>query len=224
MACRDQWPPVSNIIDDIRNYVGVYQENDRLRRENDRLASWQQIARGYEVENVQLRRLLNVPVRPGVSYISARVIAQSGGSFVRVLVANVGSRDGVRKGQAAVVAQGLVGRVGDVGARSSRILLLTDLNSRVPVLTVDSQARAILAGDNTSWPQLIHLPAEHRVKPGEEIITSGHGGMFPPGLTVGRVAKVDGNSVHVETSVEMNGIEFVRLADHGFTDIIADGS
>ena len=210
------------VIADIRSYMHVHEDNARLRLENARLEGWRQTALRYEIENTGLRSLLNVPSRGAVSYVSARVVAHSGGPFVRSVVTNAGYRDGIRKGQVALVADGLVGRVGIAGDRSARIVLLTDLNSRVPVLVVGSQSRAILVGDNTAWPKLTHVFVDHDIQVGQEVVTSGHGGVFPPGLTVGRVAGIDEESIQVQTAVDFDRLEFMRIAEYGSPGILQE--
>ncbi len=212
----------TNVIADIRSYMHVHEENARLRLENARLEGWRQAALRYEIENTGLRSLLNVPSQGAVSYVSARVVAHSGGPFVRGIVANVGYGDGIRKGQVALVADGLVGRVGIAGDRSARIILLTDLNSRVPVLVVGTNSRAILAGDNTARPKLVHMPVDHDIQIGQEVVTSGHGGGFPSGLTVGRVVAIDEESIQVQTAVDFDRLEFVRIAEYGLSGILRE--
>ncbi len=213
---------VTGVIADIRSYIHVHEDNARLRLENARLEGWRQTALRYEIENAGLRSLLNVPSRGAVSYVSAHVVGHSGGPFVRSIVANAGHRDGIRKGQVALVSGGLVGRVGITGDQSARILLLTDLNSRVPVLVVGSDTRAILAGDNTVWPKLIHMPAGHEIEVGQEVITSGDGGGFPPGLMVGTVIGIDEEGIQVQTSVDFDRVEFVQIAEYGLSGILQE--
>src|SRR5580704_12656089 len=102
--------------------------------------------------------LLHFKTEPGIAYISARVIADTGGPFVRGLIVTAGKVDGVREGMAAMTGDGLIGRVIEAGDWSSRVLLITDLNSRIPVTVAGSGERAILAGDNSAMPKLVYLP------------------------------------------------------------------
>ena len=97
------------------------------------------------------------------------------------LILNAGAREGVRKGSPVVTGDGLVGRIAGVGYRSARVLLITDLNSRIPVLVEPTGMRAILAGDNSDRPRLIRLPPGATVSPGERVSTSGRAGAFPAG-------------------------------------------
>ena len=195
-------------------------ENDALRQDIERLRQWQSVARILEGENKALREQLNFIPGPQASYLTARVIADSGGAFAHSLLVNVGSQIGVTNGQAVVTGDGLVGRVAGFGARATRVLLITDLNSRIPVLVEPTRTRAILAGNNTDRPRLIHLPAGVTVSPGDRIVTSGHGGVFPPGLPVGVIESVSEAGISMQPFVRRDRIEYVRLLDFGLKGII----
>jgi rod shape-determining protein MreC len=116
----------------------------------------------------------------------------------------------------------LVGRVSEAGARAARILLITDLNSRVPVVVEGSQQRAVLAGDNSERPSLRYLEADSAIRIGDRIITSGQGGIFPPGLPVGVVAALDGGLARIEPYAELSRVDYLRLVDYGLADALPD--
>ncbi len=212
---------VSRVADEVRGLIDMRNENVLLREENSRLKRWHNVALHLETQNNELRKLLNFPVKSALNYVSARVIADSGGAFVRSVLLNAGQRDGVEKGQVAVTGEGLVGRVAGVGDRSSRILLITDINSRIPVLSEKSHARAILAGDNSERPRLLHLVNVDRVSIGEGIVTSGHGGVFPPDIPVGKVVSVEDGEILVRPFVDMWRTEFVQVVDYGLHGILS---
>ena len=195
----------------VENAWYLFEENAVLRDQQRRLLHWQAIARRLEQENAQLRAQLNLVSVLRPNFVSARVIGDSGGSFVQTRLINAGERDGVFKGQAAVNGVGLAGRVVETGQHSARLLLLTDLNSRVPVVVQSSRFRAVLAGDNSVRPRLIFLPANAKVSPGERIVTSGHGGVFPPGIPVGMVASVADGEVRVQPFVDWGRLEYVSV-------------
>ena len=204
-----------NAIDRVRLIVATYQENVRLEAENERLLQWQQTALSLDADNKQLRGLLKAVPENSVSYITARVIGNSGGAYVRTILVNTGSEDHVARGQAAMTGEGLVGRLTEVGSRASRVLLITDLNSRVPVTIEGSRASAVLAGDNSERPRLMYMPSGDSTKIGDRVVTSGEGGVFPPGLPVGVVAEIDGGGPRVEPFVEMSQIGYVLVVDYG---------
>ena len=190
---------------------GMVGENARLREENARLWHWQQTARRLQQENIAMRSVLNVVAEPRTTFVTARVVADSRGAFVHAVLLNAGTRDDVKKDLAVVNGDGMVGRVVDVGIRSARVLLLTDLNSRVPVVVESTRDPAILAGDNSDRPVLNYLPVNARVAPGERIVTSGQGGMLPPGLPIGIVSEVADGIVRVQPFVRWHQLEYVRV-------------
>ncbi|HEY8872231.1 MAG TPA: rod shape-determining protein MreC, partial [Stellaceae bacterium] len=124
----------ATMIERARGIVTMYQDNVRLVGENERLLQWQQVALKLSADNRDLRGLLKVVPETAVSYVTARVIANSGGGYVRTVMVNAGSEDGLARGQAAVTGEGLAGRLTEVGSRAARVLLITDLNSRIPVV------------------------------------------------------------------------------------------
>jgi len=201
-------------VDEISTLFVLYAENARLREENARLHKWQDVARRLEQENLALKSLVRLADEPRMDFISGRVIGDSGGAFVRTLLVNAGSLDGVRKAQAVMTAKGLVGRVVEVGEDVARILLITDLNSRVPVVIESTRERGVLAGDNSPNPALVFLPANVQVAQGDRIITSGHGGLFPPGVPVGTVKSVVEGEVRVAPFVDWHRVAYVRILDY----------
>ena len=210
--------PVATLADvaaQIQQMVDLRAENIRLQEDRTRLLQWQSVARQLETENKTLRGLLKYVPGPDAGFISARVIADTGGAFVHSIVLNAGARDGVVKGQAVITGDGLVGRITGLGRRSSRILLITDINSRIPVLVEQQRTRGILAGDNSDQPRLIHLPPGAMVTPGTRIVTSGHGGAFPPGLPIGVVSSVGDGGIKVEAFISRDRLEYVRVVDFG---------
>lgn len=204
---------VNDAVKTLRGLADLRDENIRLARENERLLVWQEAARRLASQNQALQSLLDFKPGTNLQSIATRVIADSGGAFVRSIVVNAGDRDGVRKGQAAVSGAGLAGRVTTAGSRSARILLITDINSRVPILIESSRDRAILSGDNSSMPRLTFLPANASIKAGDRIVTSGHGGVFPPGLQIGQVVPSGDGVMRVKPNVSFDQLEFVRLID-----------
>lgn len=211
---------IESYLDRARGLVDTYQANLRLIEENKRLVHWQQTALGLASENAQLRDLLKLTPQSAVSFATARVIASSGGAFLRELLVDAGTVNGIARGQAAITGEGLMGRVCEVGTRSARVLLIGDLNSRVPVIVERSRQRAILAGDNSERPMLLYLDPAGPVKIGDRIVTSGEGGVFPPGLPVGIVGAVDRGPPRIVPFVEASRAEYVRIVDYGFADML----
>jgi rod shape-determining protein MreC len=222
-AIRDALTPVmqvvaqpSHALHDGFDWVGrqfaLAEENRRLRAQVERLLSWQAEATRLQVENASLRDVLNAQrQRPMPIARTARVVADSRSPFVHTRLLDSGTRDGVHRGMAALGAGGLAGRVVDVGPHSSRLLLITDLNSRVPVLVLPSRDPAILTGDNSATPRLEFLPLTPQAKAGDRVVTSGAAGVLPIGLPVGRiVASADGD-LRVVPALDWRHLQYVRL-------------
>jgi rod shape-determining protein MreC len=195
----------------LRELVNLRSENTRLRQEVARLRAWHGAAQSLAAENSALRTMLNYKGPERHSFITARVIADGRGPFVRSVLVNAGARDGAAKGQAATAYGRLVGRVTLAGARSSRVLLITDINSRIPVVIAETRTRAILVGDNSARPRLRFLPENVGAKPGQHVVTSGHGGVLPPGLAVGRIEAAGAGVYRVRPLVDLNRLEYLQI-------------
>ncbi|MFO1145772.1 MAG: rod shape-determining protein MreC [Rhodospirillales bacterium] len=209
-------------LDRARRWVDVAGENDRLRSECDELLRWRAAAKQLEAENAGLRRLLGYVPEPDATYRSARIIADSAGVFAQSVMISAGSLAGIDKGQVVLDGSGLVGRIVGVSPRAARVLLLTDINSRVPVLVGKARIRAVLAGDNTERPKLVHVMPGETILPGDDVVTSGIAGGFPPGLPVGTVAEVDDRRISVVPNTDRDRLEYVRIADFGNLSAPAD--
>jgi rod shape-determining protein MreC len=195
--------------------IALHQENARLQEQNRRLLEWQAVARQLALENAGLRRVLNLEADPEPPTATAgRVIADTGGPFVHTVIVDAGAMRGVSKGMAAVNERGLVGRIIEVGARSARVLLVTDFNSRIPVMVEPSRDHAILAGDNTHEPGLIFLPLNPSLAVGDRVVTSGRGGVLPPGLPIGVVSAIGEDRIAVTPFIDWDRLEYVRLLQY----------
>ncbi|MGH7155290.1 MAG: rod shape-determining protein MreC, partial [Acetobacteraceae bacterium] len=205
---------VRSITGDLADLWAVREENVRLRAENRRLRHWQDAALALDSQNEALKRELNWIPNPAPSFITARVVADDGGVYARAVLLSVGPNHFLRKGQIALDATGLVGRVTDVGARSARVLLITDLNSRIPVILQGSGARAIMAGTNGPRPRLIYW-SEGAPREGEHIVTDGEAGAMPPGLPIGTLHYSADHVPEVVPTSSLDRLEMVRIFDFG---------
>jgi len=204
---------IENIALSFHDALSLHADNIKLREENAHLIEWQNSALTLEKENRELRDLLHFKNEPGLSYISARVIADTGGAYARGLIVTAGKVDGVREGMAAMTGEGLIGRVVEAGDWSSRVMLITDLNSRIPVTVAETGDRAILAGDNEQSPKLLFMPRDSAAADGAHIVTSGHGGIFPPNLPVGVLQGSEHGTYNVVPMADLGRVTYVRLVD-----------
>jgi rod shape-determining protein MreC len=207
-------------IADLKEFASLRQENARLREENARLLAWQTAARRLENENEGLRGLANFREGPEASFITARLVGDSVSAYVRGALLNVGRKAGVGHGQAVVTGEGLAGRIAEVGDNSARVLFVTDVNSRLPVVIERTRERAIVSGDNSLQLRLTLLQSVAGVQRGDRIITSGHGGSFPVGIPIGEVVETSEGSVRVRPYADFSRLEFVRVVDYAVPGLV----
>ncbi|MAB86234.1 MAG: rod shape-determining protein MreC [Rhodobacteraceae bacterium] len=203
-----------NILRSARSYTRIYQQNQELRRELQQMKAWKEAALQREQENARLLDLNNVRIDPKFTKITGVVLADSGSPFRQTVLLNVGRRDGIVDGWAAIDGIGLVGRIAGVGERTSRVLLLTDTSSRIAVSIESNGQRAMIVGDNTSRPPLEFLEDPETVRPGDRVVTSGDGGVFPSGLLVGQVTQTQSGRLRVRLAADMQRLEFLRVVRH----------
>jgi rod shape-determining protein MreC len=179
---------VTRWMSGIGHFFDVYSENRRLRDENARLLQWRGAALSFQDRIRHYQLLLKTAPHNSSDAVTAQVIARSSQPFLETIVLNAGRRNGVKAGQAVVDSSGLLGRIYVVGDHTSWVVLLNDLNSRIPIRVRPGNVEAILAGNNTSEPSLDALPPNATLKRGGDVVTSGDGGLLPAGLPVGVLA------------------------------------
>lgn len=202
---------VYSMMDSMTSVANLREENLQLKENIRQLQQHRRRAEVLQSENRQLRSVSSAVIPPGATPVTARIVALNAGNFAHSVMANVGQRDGVEKGNAVTTNNGLVGFVVDVGPKHSQILLLTDINAMIPVILSASSWPATTAGLNSTMMHLRFLTAEANVKEGDLVQTSGHGGVLPPGIPVGRIASINGDQITVEPVVDLKRLSFVTI-------------
>jgi rod shape-determining protein MreC len=203
------------------SYFAAASENRRLKAELAEMRKWRDTAIALEDTNQRYRSILGLRTDPPIPMVTGRVVSDSRGPFANTRLANVGADKGVNIGNPVMNDHGLVGRVVGAAQGASRILLLTDVASRTPVLVDRTDARAILLGDGGSNPRLSYLRGQNPVKEGDRVLTSGDGGVFPRGLPVGVAAKGLDGQWRVRLYADSGSIDFVRILQYqDFTALV----
>jgi rod shape-determining protein MreC len=201
----------ARMLADFRAYSRVYEQNKELRRELQRMQGWREAALQLEQKNARLLALNNVRLNPRMTFVTGEVMADSGSPFRRSATVNVGSMDGVTDGSAVMDGLGLVGRIAGVAERSARVMFVTDASSRVPAVIRPSGLRALVSGDNGPMPILDFVDRSDELRPGDQVLTSGDGGLYPPGVVIGQaVLGADGRQ-RVRLAADFRILDFVRV-------------
>ena len=216
---------VVKLAQDYQSYEKLLEQNKELRRELQQMKSWKEAALQLEQENARLLDLNQLRLDTKLTHVSGIVIADSGSPFRQSVLLNIGSRDGIQDGWAAMDGLGLVGRISGVGSSTSRVILLTDNASQIPVIVQPSGQRAILMGDNSFAPPVEFIENVDLVRPGDRVITSGGGGVLPAGLLVGTLAMDPNGRLRVRLVADYERLEFLKvLRDYGTEEIESFGS
>lgn len=201
----------AEMVENYQSYQRLYDQNQELRRELLRIREWKEAALQLEQQNAKLLALNNVRLDPKLTYVTGVVLADSGSPFRQSVLLNIGARDGIVDGWAATDGLGLVGRISGVGRSSSRVILLTDSNSRIPITIEPSGQRAILAGDNSPLPPVLFLENPDQVRPGDRVVSSGEGGVFPADVLVGHLVQSTDRRLRVQLSADTERLDFLRV-------------
>ncbi len=198
----------ANWLDD---YFFAVSENRRLRKRVEELSQYRDLYIQMKDINARYEKLLQLRTEPPVEMVTARSVSVSRGPFANNRLIDAGEKQGVRFGNPVITEHGLVGRVVGTSGSVSRVVMLTDVASRVPVLVNRTDSRAILVGDGGKHPRLEFTRGQNAVTKGDQILTSGDGGMFPRGLPVGVVAQGLDGVYRVKLYADRSPVDLVRV-------------
>ena len=202
---------LENVIKNVQSATFLRNENIKLKSENSRLKIIETKLANTESEIIELKKLLNFKINRNKIIFTGRVLNISGGTFAKTMVVNGGSVDGIKKGQPVISSLGLVGSVISVGPSSSRVLLTIDINSMIPSYLTQSGWPAIAQGQNGKLLKLRFLSSEAKPIIGEIIETSGHGGVFPSGINVGKIISMSNGNYYVQPLPNPQKLRFVSI-------------
>ena len=214
--------PLGQIRGAVTGIAGLWDmqaENVQLREENARLRQWQATALTLDAENRRLKGELHWVPDPAINFVTARVVADAGGVYARAVLLAVGPNHFIRRGEIALDQSGLVGRVTEVGTRTARVLLITDLNSRIPVILEPSGGHAIMTGTNGPRPRLLYWSDGAPPREGDRVVTSPEADAFPANLPIGTVRFSAANVPEVQPAAQLDRLEVVRVFDYGLNGV-----
>ena len=191
---------INNFTDFVKEHVHLYDDYNKLKKENDDLKNKISETDFLELENSQLRKLIEEQISSSTNLMSARVMLDKQSLYLNSFIIGMAVLDG----------KNFIGRIVDVNFFSSRVLLVSDLNSKIPVITEPSAHHAILNGHGKNEPTLEYLPENHNIQNGDKVYTSGKGGIFSPGIPVGEV-KIENNIIKVLLFSDLSQITFINI-------------
>lgn len=195
----------------LKNWATTYDQNQKLKAENRTLLQWQAQAKALEAENQQLRALMKVVPDAGQHFVSARFVSGLGNAYSNSAIIHAGSGQDVQRNQAVVSESGLIGRTIDVSKNHSRVMLLSDVNSRIPVMNERTRDKMIMVGKGDAQPILSYISASHQMLPGDRLITSGDGNLLPQGIAVGTITSLDAKNPTAQLFADPQAAEYVSI-------------
>ena len=201
---------IQRSIDRLQDFYEINEKLHQLRLENKRLRAIKWDIERLEQNNNKLKALLNSAKEPRLKFVSGRIISGNPGLFGQHMLVNVGRRNGIHAGYAVINADGFIGRTFETAGRTSRILLISDKASRIPVKIGKQGVRGVATGTGSPTPKIDFLPHNSPIYEGDLVFTSGHGGDLPKGLRIGVIKKI-GKHYHIALSAKNEGTEYVSI-------------
>ena len=203
------------VVGDFVRYFEIYssllEENKELKRDLQNMTGWKEKALQLEQKNAQLRALNNVKLSEDLIWVTGEMMADSGSPFYQSGVINIGLKDGIKNGSAAVDGLGLVGRISGVGQKVARVLFLTDISSAIPIKIKRSNQKGLMIGDNSPWPLLEFVEEKGLINIGDRVFTSGDGNVFPSDILIGTISIDNKKKLRVKPVANFESLEFLRI-------------
>lgn len=206
--------PIRNLEEakkSIKSYLNVHHKNKKLEVKIKQLEEWALKAHALGLENQQLRQLLKLIPDPKIKYVTAPVLGIVEAPYTQTIVLGVGAKEGISLRQPVVIGQHIIGRIVEVSEKTSRVLLVQDVNSQVPVILEKSRVHGIVSGDDEAHLMIKFFEMEAKIEIGELIFTSGVGGIYPKGYLIGQVAYQKGEIIGVKSLIHLNELEYVHV-------------
>ena len=191
-------------------HIFVYKENQKLKTELEELRNKDFRTSYLQTANKRLQDIIQLEKKSAFITITAKVILDKNSPYLNSVIINRGSSSRIKLGMPVLSEGNLVGRVVEVNFLSARILLLNDLNSKIPVMISPKGSQAILSGHGEDKPKLEYLPEKFELSDKNLVFTSGKDGIFFEGIPVGNVIFED-NKIKVKLFSDPNQVSFVNV-------------
>lgn len=205
---------VLSLLVDFSELVAAKKENESLKLELQNFKNLYLTSIDIKNENEELRDTLGFVRTKSSNFKVAAIIARTNQGFNQKVFIDAGENRGIKKDQIVTAIQGVVGRVDEVFADKSRLILINDAESRIPVMASKSRIRGILAGDGSNLMEILYLPENHKIEVGDLVFTSGDGDTLPSGLFVGTVKKVEHDTAYVAMPQDLGAINVVTIVEY----------
>ena len=202
---------IQMVTNTTKGHFNLYKNYNELKKENSKLKGMISNEEFLVLENTQLRKLIDEQIESENNLISSRVMLDKKSPYNNSFIINSGGNKGIKNGMAVLDGKKFIGRIVDVNFFSSRVLLVSDLNSKIPVIVEPSGNHAILSGRGKKNPTLDYLPKNHEIKDGSKVFTSGKEGIFIPGIPIGE-AKITKDNVQVLLFSDLSQVTFVNIS------------
>tara|TARA_B100000029_G_scaffold260582_1_gene257007 strand:- start:1662 stop:2513 length:852 start_codon:yes stop_codon:yes gene_type:complete len=195
----------------IQNHFIIYNDYFEIKSENEKLKAQKNVDQFVVNENERLKKIIDDYVAD-TEEIVAKIIIDKNSPFLRSLIVNKGSKNNIKLGMAVLDGSYLIGKVVEVNYLTSRILLLSDLNSKIPVIIEPGAFQSILSGTGKNHGIIQYLKENYLIEENSNIYTSGAGGLFKAGIPVGKI-KIDELSKEkkVEFFSDFSQLRFVKI-------------
>ena len=201
---------ISPMFSNIQGHFELYEKYEMVKLELQQLKDQQNQINYLKIENDKLKKVIDDTSVYSYETITSKVLVDKESPFLKSVILNKGFNSGLKKGMPVLKGSYFVGRITEVNYLSSRVLLISDLNSKIPVIVEPMGYQAIMSGTGNEFALLDFLPKNHQLEVGNLVYTSGRGGIFFPGIPIGRVELVE-EKLSVIFFTDLNQLYFTNV-------------
>jgi rod shape-determining protein MreC len=208
--------PINAIRDNALYLRDLKKENTELKFTLSRLQNMEQEIEVLRAENLALYNFISISSETKSDYITAKLLSVFSSPYNQIALISAGTLRGVRRNQIVTNGHSLIGKIIQVSDNYARVMLINDINSRIPIMTIKSRNNGILVGNNNN-AKIIYLKKNHNIELGERVITSGDGEIYSPNIEIGKVTTINEYGVLVEPIVNLSEVQFVHILQNAMS-------